>query len=262
MAQPLITLLTDFGSRDAFVGIMKGVMLQINPALCFVDLSHEVSPQDVFAGALLLSGAAPFFPSGTIFVAVVDPGVGSHRRALLVETHTAFFVGPDNGLLSLAAPASAVQRVVHLTNEQYFLSPCSQTFHGRDVFAPVAAHLSRGVSPEQFGVVTSDMERLTVPPVEHRPDSLTGRVIYIDHFGNATTNITENELRPFSMDTLLVSIGAVQIRGVKTSYAAGEIGAPLAVINSWGMLEIAVRNGSAAQRLDIQIGNPLFLAAR
>ena len=148
---PIITLLTDFGSRDAFVGIMKGVMLGINPSVSFVDLSHDIPPQDILAGALVLRSAVPFFPAGTIHVAVIDPGVGSKRRALLVETPEAFFVGPDNGLLSLAAPASAATRVIHLTNEEYFLLPRSQTFHGRDVFAPVAAHLSRGVSPKQFG---------------------------------------------------------------------------------------------------------------
>jgi len=259
MAQHAITLLTDFGFRDAFVGIMKGVMLRINPALCLVDLTHDVPPQDVFAGAVLLRGAAPFFSAGTIHVAVVDPGVGSSRRAVLVETHEAFFVGPDNGLLSLAAPANAVKRIVHLTNEQYFLSPRSHTFHGRDVFAPVAAHLSLGVPPERFGEVTSGLERVTIPLVQRHSKGLTGNVIYIDHFGNVITNITENDLRPFSTDTLLVSIGTVHMRGIKTSYAAEEIGAPLAVINSWGMLEIAVRNGSAAQGLNIQVGNPLYL---
>jgi len=259
VSQRIITLLTDFGARDAFVGVMKGVMLRINPALGFVDLSHDVPPQDVLAGALLLQSAIPFFPAGTISVAVVDPGVGSQRRALLVETSTAFLVGPDNGLLSLATPANAVKRIVHLTNEQYFLLPRSHTFHGRDVFAPVAAHLSLGVSPERLGAVISDMERLTIPSVQRCLNGLVGHVIYIDHFGNVTTNITEDDLRPFPMDTLLVSIGAVQIRGVKTSYAAEEIGAPLAIINSWGRLEIAVRNGSAAQDLNIQVGNLLSL---
>lgn len=255
----IITLLTDFGVRDAFVGVMKGVIFGINPAVSVVDLSHDVPPQTILAGALLLRSAAPFFPAGAIHVAVVDPGVGSSRRAVLVETRDAFFVGPDNGLLSLAAPASAVMRIVQLTNEHYFLSPRSHTFHGRDVFAPVAAHLSRGVPPERFGYTISDIERLTLPPVEQVATGLAGSVIYIDHFGNAITNIAEADLRPFSMETLFVSIGAVQLCGIRSSYAAVAVEAPLAIINSWGMLEIAVRNGSAAQRFDLHVGHPVHL---
>jgi len=256
---PSITLLTDFGSRDAFVGIMKGVMLGINTSVSFVDLSHAIPPQDVLAGALVLRSVVPFFPPGTIHVAVVDPGVGSNRRALLVETPEAFFVGPDNGLLSLAAPASAVTRIIHLTNEEYFLLPRSQTFHGRDVFAPVAAHLSLGVSPKQFGESIPTMEQITLPRVEPRANGLTGTVIYVDHFGNVTTNITAGDLRPFSMNSLLVSMNAMQIHGVVPSYAAVEIGAPAVVINSWGLLEIAVRNGSAAQRFNLRVGHPITL---
>ena len=255
----IITLLTDFGSRDAFVGIMKGVMLGINPSISFIDLSHDVPPQDVLAGALVLRSAASFFPPGAIHVAVVDPGVGSNRRALLVETPDAFFVGPDNGLLSLAAPTNAVTRTIHLTNEEYFLLPRSQTFHGRDVFAPVAAHLSRGVSPTQFGPSTATRELLTLPQIDQYANRLTGSVIHIDHFGNATTNITAGDLRPFSMDTLLVSMNAVQIHGLVSSYAAVAIGAPAALINSWGLLEVAVRNGSAAQRFNLQVGQPITL---
>src|SRR5262244_337958 len=156
---PIVSLLTDFGTRDAFVGIMKGVILGINPAVTLVDLSHDIPPQDVTAGALILRSAAAFFPPGTIHVAVVDPGVGSARRALLVETHNAFFVGPDNGLLSLAAPADTVVRIVHLTNAEYFLAARSHTFHGRDVFAPVAAYLSLGRAPEHFGPAVCTMER-------------------------------------------------------------------------------------------------------
>ena len=255
----VISLLTDFGSRDAFVGSMKGVILGINPTVSLVDLSHEVPPQDILAGALILRSAAPFFPPGTIHVAVVDPGVGSARRALLIETRHAFFIGPDNGLLSLAAPAEAVVRIVHLTRAEYFLMPRSHTFHGRDVFAPVAAHLSLGVTPEQFGPAVTTLERLTFPVVERGESGLTGRVMYIDHFGNLITNITEADLSPFPRESLLVSIGAVQIHGVAASYAAVELGVPAALINSWGMLEIAVRNGSAAQRFGVQPGHPVQL---
>jgi S-adenosylmethionine hydrolase len=257
----VITLLTDFGTKDAFVGIMKGVILRINPAVTLVDLSHEVPPQDLLASALILRNAVAFFPPGTIHVAVVDPGVGSARRALLVQTAHAFFVGPDNGIVSLAAPAESVVRIIHLTNERYFLSPRSHTFHGRDVFAPTAAHLSCGVPLEELGVPVTTMERLTVPTVERHTGKLIGSVIYIDHFGNVITNISEEDLRPFSRGTLLVSIGAMHLHSVVASYAVVEIGEPAALINSWGMLEIAVRNGSAAQCCGISLGQPVYLSA-
>jgi len=255
----VISLLTDFGTQDAFVGIMKGVILGINPAVALVDLSHEVPPQDVIAGALILRSAVAFFPPQTIHVAVVDPGVGSTRRALLIETRNAFFIGPDNGLLSLAAPAETVVRIIQLTNVEYFLAARSHTFHGRDVFAPVAAYLSLGRAPEHFGPAVCTMERLTLPRVEYSRTGLTGSVIYSDRFGNLITNIAEADLRPFSKENLLVSIDTVQIHGVVASYAAVEIGAPAALINSWGMLEIAVRNGSAARHFGVPSGHRVHL---
>jgi S-adenosylmethionine hydrolase len=255
----IISLLTDFGTQDAFVGIMKGVILSINSSVSLVDLSHAVPPQDILVGALILRSAMAFFPPGTIHVAVVDPGVGSARRALLVETRTAFFIGPDNGLLSLAAPAETIVRRIHLTNEEYWLSPRSATFHGRDVFAPVAAHLALGVAADCFGTPVSDIAHLSLPAVEYREDSLKGRVIYIDHFGNLVTNISEADLCPFSKQNLLVSIGAVRIYGIVGSYADVAVGRPAALLNSWGMLEIAVRHGSAAQQLEISLECPVSL---
>ena len=250
----IITLLTDFGIRDAFVGIMKGVMLGIAPAAQLVDLSHAVPPQDIRTGALILRSAVSFFPPGTVHVAVVDPGVGSQRRAVVIETRDAFFVGPDNGLLSLAAPPESVVRAIHLSNPQYFLPRLSQTFHGRDIFAPVAAHLARGVPPEVLGPTIPTIEQLSLPAVERTDTQLTGSVIAIDHFGNLVTNITETDLLPFPRETLWVSIGPVQIRGLVVTYADVSLGTVAALINSWGMLEIAVRNGSAAQQFRTPIG--------
>lgn len=250
----IITLLTDFGTRDAFVGIMKGVILGIAPEARLVDLSHDIPPQDILTGALQLRSAAPFFPHGTIHVAVVDPGVGSQRRAVVVQTHDAFFVGPDNGLLSLAAPPESIVHTVHLTQAQYFLPRQSNTFHGRDVFAPVAAHLAQGVPLEAFGPQAPTLEQLTLPVVDCSDDQLTGRVIAIDHFGNVTTNITEADLHPFSRETLCVSISQIQICGIVPTYAAVPAGSFAALLNSWGMLEIAVRNGSAAQQLHTSLG--------
>ena len=259
MTHRIISLLTDFGSRDAFVGIMKGVVLGINPTARLVDLSHEIPAQNILAGALVLRSAFSFFPSDTIHVAIVDPGVGSTRRGILLETRHGYFVGPDNGLLSLAAPAETVVRTIYLANTEYFLSPCSSTFHGRDVFAPVAAHLSLGIAPEQFGPAVNTVERLTLPRIEREEKRLVGQVIYIDHFGNLVTNISETDLLPFPREKLYVSIGAVSILGIVPSYAAVAVGSPAAVINSWGLLEIAVRNGIAAQQLRISPGCPVSI---
>ena len=251
----IISLLTDFGTQDGFVGIMKGVIVGINPAASIIDLSHEVPPQDILTGALILRSAVAFFPPGTIHVAVIDPGVGSDRRAILVETATSLLVGPDNGLLSLAAPSDSVQRVIHLTNRHYFLPHVSQTFHGRDVFAPVAAHVSRGVPVEDCGPSVTSMEQLTLPAVDRDTAQIAGRAIAIDRFGNIVTNITAADLLPFSMGRLSVSIGPVQIHGLASTYASVPVGAVTALINSWGLLEIAVRNGSAAQQLGVQRGS-------
>jgi S-adenosylmethionine hydrolase len=259
VTQRIISLLTDFGTQDAFVGIMKGVILGIDPAVRLVDLSHDVPPQDILAGALILRSAVPYFPAGTIHVAVVDPGVGSQRRGILIETEQDFFIGPDNGLLSLAVPVPAVKRIIHLTNTRYMLTQRSQTFHGRDVFAPVAAHLSLGLASEQFGPPVTTMERLTLPAVERQATGLTGSVIYIDRFGNLITNIAETDLLPFPTAELWVSIATVCIRSLVSTYAAVEDAALAAVINSWGMLEIAVRNGSAAQQFGLQIGYPVHV---
>lgn len=259
MTHRIISLLTDFGNRDAFVGIMKGVILSINPAARLVDLSHEVPTQNILTGALILRSAVSFFTPDTIHIAVVDPGVGSARRGILIETQHGSFIGPDNGILSLAAPVETVVRTIHLCNTEYFLSPCSSTFHGRDVFAPVAAHLSLGIAPEQFGPEVGTVEKLALPRVEREENQLVGRVIYIDHFGNLMTNISEADLLPFPREKLSVSIGAVHISGIVPSYAAVAVGTPAVMINSWGLLEIAVRNGAAAQQLSIHLGCPVFV---
>ena len=251
----IISLLTDFGTQDGFVGIMKGVILGINPSASIVDLSHEVPPQDILTGALILRSAVAFFPPGTIHVAVIDPGVGSDRPAILVETATSLLVGPDNGLLSMAAPPDSVQRVIHLTNRHYFLPHVSQTFHGRDVFAPVAAHVSRGVPVEDCGPSVTTMEQLTLPAVDQDTAQITGRAMAIHRFGNIVTNITAADLHPFPTERLSVSIGPVQIHGLVSTYASVPVGAVTALINSWGLLEIAVRNGSAAQQLGVQRGS-------
>jgi S-adenosylmethionine hydrolase len=255
----VVTLTTDFGMTDPFVGIMKGVLATRAPDATVIDVSHGVPPQDVLAGALVLRQAVPYFPPDAIHVAVVDPGVGTSRRAICVATTAGtLLVGPDNGVLSLAAPPDSVAKVVHLTQERFFLSPRSATFHGRDVFAPVAAALANGTDPAALGPAIGDIERLALPPVARSAGSLTGQVIYVDHFGNLTTNVAESDL----MGEVTIGVAAVRVRGVSASYAAVGRGEPVAVVNSWGLLEIAVRDGSARQTVGAKAGDPVTIERR
>jgi len=251
----LITLTTDFGTADPWVGIMKGVLAGRAPGVTVIDVTHGIPPQDVLAGALVLRHAVPYFPPGTVHVAVVDPGVGTSRRALCVVTERALLVGPDNGLLSLAA--ADAHRVVELTEERFFLSPPSATFHGRDVFAPVAAALATGTDPGALGPAVSDMERLEIPPVDSVPAGLRGQIIYVDHFGNLTTNITDVALAAFPRSDLSITIAGARLCGVAVSYGAVSRGQAVAVVNSWGLLEIAVRDGSASAVLGARAGDPV-----
>lgn len=256
----IITLTTDFGYRDPFVGIMKGVIHGIDPAAEIVDLTHGVAPQDVTGGALALAAAVDFFPPGTIHVAVVDPGVGSRRRPILVETDRACYVGPDNGLLSLAAGRQRLIRVVHLSNPDYHLHPTSTTFHGRDVFAPAAAHLSAGVPPERLGDSVNGFESPAVPEPQRRDGGgLAGEVIYVDGFGNLTTNIRREDLKDFDPTGVSVRIGGRVLRGLSPNYASAGAGNYLALINSWGHLEIARCEGDARAGLGARAGTRVLL---
>jgi S-adenosylmethionine hydrolase len=255
----VVTLTTDFGLTDPFVGIMKGVLATRAPDATVIDVSHGVPPQDVLAGALVLRQAVPYFPPETIHVTVVDPGVGGSRRAICVATTAGtLLLGPDNGVLSLAAPADVVAGVVHLTEERFFLSPRSATFHGRDVFAPVAAALANGTDPAALGPSITDIERLEVPPVERSAGSLRGQVIYVDHFGNLTTNVTEHDLT----GRLTIGVAGIRVPGVSANYAAVARGEPVAVVNSWGLLEIAVRDGSASETVNAKVGDPVTIEQR
>lgn len=250
-----ITLTTDFGHKDPFVGIMKGVIFGINPHANVIDLSHGIPAQDLLAGALVLRYAAPAFPSGTIHIAVVDPGVGSERRPLLIESEGAFFIGPDNGVLSLALEGKTVSRITHLANESYHLKPASATFHGRDIFAPVAAYLSLGIAPGDFGDSVNDFTRLAWPKVTEAAGALAGKVIYIDGFGNLITNIRERDLSPFDPQGLAISVAGVTVRGIASHYRSGGERVCTAIINSWGLLEIFSFKGNAQLLCGAQIGD-------
>jgi S-adenosylmethionine hydrolase len=267
---PIITLTTDFGAQDPYVAAVKGAILTINPAAQLVDVSHAIRPQAIEQAVFVTAAAWPYFPPGAIHVAVVDPAVGSQRRALALRAGTATFVGPDNGVLSAALPdkvrATAGDspapvglptgcRAVSLSNERYFRSPVSSTFHGRDIFGPVAAHLSLGVALEELG---EPVQRITaLPPFRARrqPDgSLRGRVLHIDAFGNLITDV---RLEDLPSAKALVQVADHTIEGVSTTY---EAGANLrAVTGSSGYLEIAAPGGSAAAILKADLGLPVVV---
>lgn len=291
MALAIITLTTDFGQADGYVGTMKGVLLARAPEARLVDLSHELAPQDILAGALVLWRAYRYFPPQTVHLAVVDPGVGTSRRPLLLETALGRFVGPDNGLFSLvlretvalaadwhgapadvpavwhpafelaaalrSAPPERLPRAFALTNPDYWLAGPGVTFQGRDLFAPVAAHLSAGVAPEQLGTpvpLDSLVLLAGLTPTLHY-GALQGQVIAVDRFGNLITNLSAGLLRPLGPpESLQVTLGAHRLAGVHPTYGAVAPGAPLALINSAGLLEISVRDGSAAQHFQAGVG--------
>lgn len=252
---PLITLTTDFGYADPFVGIMKGAILCITPNVQIVDLNHGIAPQDIRAAALTLAASVDYFPQGTIHVAVVDPGVGSARRPILIHSAGQYFVGPDNGVFSFALKDKQSLLIVHLSNEAYFLQPKSQTFHGRDVFAPVAAHLARGIPLAEFGSLSQDCVSLAWPAVKRAGEFIVGEVLYIDRFGNLFTNIHERDLTGVAKERIRVHLNEVQIQGLAQTYVAGDKKTYVALVNSWGLVEIASYNDSAASRSEARIGD-------
>ena len=255
----LITLTTDFGTCDWFVGTMKGVILGINPGTAIADITHEISAGDIRGGAFALAASYRFFPKGVIHVAVVDPGVGSDRRAIAVRAANSWFVGPDNGLLSWALRNEKINAIRSLENEAYFLQPASGTFHGRDIFAPVAAHLSRGVPIQKFGPALKDFVRLDWPEPRARRGRLEGEVVYIDRFGNAITNLEGGLLRGSDGATCEIYGRHRRVCPLKSCYQAVAPKAPVALVGSSGFLEIAVNRGSAEKVLGVSLGTRVAL---
>lgn len=251
-----ITLTTDFGLSDWFVGAMKGVIAGIAPHARVVDLTHGVAPGDISGGAFALAAAYRCFPRGTIHVAVVDPGVGSARPAIAVRTDQYFYVGPDNGVLSLAVARETIREIRRLENPRFFLPEVSRTFHGRDIFAPVAAHLSRAAGRvwRQLGPVVRDFQRLPWPECRNRADGFDGEVFYVDRFGNGITNLAAEAVAEMARDGVEITVGGRRIGPLVECYAAVPAGQPLAVVGSSGFLEIAVNGGSAAARLGLRRG--------
>ena len=257
MTTPIITLTTDFGTRDPFVGMMKGVILGICPDARLVDLTHDVAPQDVLEAALVLESSARFFPAGTVHLAVVDPGVGSRRRALAISAAGQRFVGPDNGLFT-AALDEAGWEAVSLENPEYRLAEVSQTFHGRDVFAPAAAHLACGVALERFGPPVTDPVRLRFPDCRLENGAWVGEVIGADRFGNLLTSVTARRLGEAAAGWI-VELGGRILGPLVSCYTEGREGEPSAVIGSTGRVEIFVRNASARTLLGAGRGTPVRL---
>lgn len=254
----IITLTTDFGLADAFVGAMKGVILARAPRATIVDLTHGVAPGDLRAGAFALLTGCRCFPKGTVHVAVVDPGVGSARRAIAVRTRDYWFVGPDNGVLSWALARETVRSVRLIANARLWRRPVSRTFHGRDVFAPVAAHLARGGSLGNVGPEVEDYVRLPWPAWRAADGVITGEVLVVDCFGNAITNIPEAGL-PAGMPAGFVWAGRRRLCPVEACYAAVPSGQAVAVFGSSGFLEIAVNGASAAARFGLRPGSRVTL---
>jgi S-adenosylmethionine hydrolase len=254
-SRPLITLLTDFGTRDAYVASLKGVILSLNPAANLVDLSHQVPPQDVRAGALILAAAAPYFPPGAIHLAVVDPGVGGQRRALAARCREQFWVGPDNGLFHLIFCRAPALSLVSLENSAYFRPRVAPTFHGRDIFAPVAAHLSLGVDLDRFGPRITDPVSLNFPEPGFGPEAIKGEIIAVDRFGNLVSNVLAADLTAWlGQARLHLRLGSLKVQGLARNYTDAAPGEFLALEGSHGFLEIACAMDNAARRLQAGVG--------
>jgi len=259
MPKRIITLTTDFGTSDHFVGTMKGVILGLQPLAQIVDITHEIQPFEVVQGAFVIAQAYSYFPKGTIHVVVVDPGVGSTRRPILAEMAGQYFVAPDNGVLSMVF-SRELAKVRHITNEKFFLKPLSRTFHGRDVFAPVAASLSKGVPAARFGKPIDDYLRLSLEkPNRTGKRAWPGTVLQVDHFGNLVTNFHIDDFpqvktRPFELNAGLEKIARLAL--TFTECGAGEL---FVIVGSSGYLEVATNQGSATKALGCGAGSPVEL---
>jgi len=259
----IITLLTDFGTADSYVSAMKGVILSINPDAVIIDISHQILPQDVTAGAFVLAQSAPFFPKDTIHIAVVDPCVGGKRKPILIQTDRYFFVGPDNGIFSLALRREKIKQKLHLTNKDYFLRRISYTFHGRDVFSPVAAYLSLGVDPAVLGKKIKEIKDIGFKKPYAKNDKITGQIIHVDRFGNLITNIDEGLLKKvFKNRRFEVDICESIIKKFVSAYSYANKDELISLIGSSGLLEIAKRDADAGQEIGAEKGDRVEVGLR
>jgi S-adenosylmethionine hydrolase len=251
----IVTLTTDFGTADWFVGSMKGVILGVEPRIVVVDITHEIPAGDIRAGAFALAVSFRCFPRNTVHCAVVDPGVGTSRAAIAIKTSDYFFVGPDNGVLSFALAQESVLEIWRVENDAYFHKPVSNTFHGRDIFAPVAARLTQHILMDSLGAKLKDYVRLDWPQPQFAANVVTGQIIYIDRFGNALTNIDFPALARLGKRAWNTAVQGRDIGEVRRFYQEVRPSQPLALLGSSGYLEIAVNGGSAARTLGLKIGD-------
>lgn len=257
----IITLTTDFGSGSAYAAAMKGVILSIHPAATIVDITHDISPQDVRRAALLLDDATDWFPPETIHVAVVDPGVGTDRAIVYAQIGRQHFIAPDNGLLSRRAARTTPTKLIRLSDPAYWLAEVSTTFHGRDIMAPAAAHLGEGLDPDRLGPSLKRLTAIDWPEARRTPARIDGDVIEIDSFGNLITNITSDMLvgRPTDRRACIIC-NIYETWGVYRAYAEQPRGTLIALIGSSGRLELALVGDSASRRLGIGVGSPVTVA--
>ncbi len=276
---PIITLLTDFGDRDGYVGTMKGVILGIAPDAQIVDISHQITPQDIHQAAIVLSDAYTYFPPHTVHLVVVDPGVGSQRNPIALQTPRGYFVAPDNGVLTYITLNEPDVRAIRLTNPRYWLPNPSNTFHGRDIFSPAAAYLAQGTPFEELGQKLESITTLDLPQLTISPSAIRGEVVHIDRFGNVLTNIMHLqwiddqtlELNPrlanntpaqsirLNAQTAHVTCGWQSLKGIHRTYSEVPPGHRVALIGSEGELEIAVNQGNASETMAIKVGDPVTI---
>jgi hypothetical protein len=259
----LITLTTDFGTSDHLVGAMKGVILGINPTARIVDIQHHVAPYDVLDGALTIGSVYPYFPARTVHIVIVDPGVGTARRPLLVSADNQYFIAPDNGVLSMVYDRDPNAVVRHVTASHNFLEPVCPTFHGRDIFAPVAAYLSKAWATDSFGEEITEFTRFVLPKPKSAGDSLKAVVLRVDAFGNLMTNLRAEDLPEDTVATgkIKLQVGGKSVERFVATFGEGNNGEAVALIGSSGYVEIAVNKGSAAKALGAGRGAEVILVA-
>jgi len=261
MSNPIITLTTDFGLKDPYVAEMKAVILSISPSATIVDVTHEIEKFNIRMGAYILASASSYFPKGTIHVAVVDPGVGTKRRPILIQTKHDFYIGPDNGVLVLAAENKGIKHIFEISNRKLMLPKISKTFHGRDIFAPAAAHLANGTSPSEFGQEIHEIVTPEFAKIVRRKNMLVGEVLHTDSFGNIITNLGEKELELTGIKGMV----NIQLKNVRLklklckAYAEAKPEEPFAIIGSHNFLEISINQGNAAQNFKAKIGDKITL---
>jgi S-adenosyl-L-methionine hydrolase (adenosine-forming) len=264
VTHPIITLTTDYGTNDHLVGTLKGVILKINPDVTIVDITHHLTPFDMLEGALAIGSTYKYFAPRTIHVVVVDPGVGTERRPLLVSGDNQYFIAPDNGVLSLVYEREHNVVVRHVTAEHYYLQPVSKTFHGRDIFAPVAAWLSKGWQTSSMGEEITDYKRFALPKPKEVDGAVKGVVMRIDSFGNLVTNFRAEDLPEGAVEKgeIQFQVGSQSVTRLVDTFARGNAGEAVAYLGSSGYLEIAVNKGSAARTLGLGRGTPVVLGGK